>query len=362
MEVSDDTPVLRGRMKALPVLILHSVMCSLVTETTLSLGIKNIIVVTTTDFDTYDVVRCMWALGVSTEVHLDSHYMTQVASNTLQAPVTDKDCSSIHNRTSLWSRVDWTFLYGREPLPRHTMAVLVVGPANWVGTAAVQLDTLMLAPVGGNILGRDLCPSIPLAVRVLLLEDQRDKVLDGKSQCTGVLREARLTDGGRYNLHTVACLQHTQLLHSTPLLSRPSTLKGGVIKIAYMKNTIEIILVRKGESLVLQELLGEMLTTIMKKLNFTIQLNEISGRVDKMSNGSYGGAIGTLQRREADVLMATMSMLPERATVLDYSQWFWLYNLKFYTKVPKFLEDKFLLMQIYTWQVMNSRFLGFYMH
>nr|XP_053640045.1 uncharacterized protein LOC128694087 [Cherax quadricarinatus] len=204
--------------------------------------------------------------------------------------MTDNDSSITQKHTSLWSSIDWSFLYGREPLPRHSMGVLVVGPPHWVCMAAKQLlsrkvfgsmDTLMLAPVDGNILARDLCPSIPLAVHVILLEEPHDK--EGTRRCKGLLREATLADGGSYVLRTVGCLQQGRLLLTTSLLRPVTSLKGGLIKVFYAK--------------VWDEMLEGTLETFMRKLNFTVEVSGNVGAMDKMPNGTFKGAMGLIQRK-----------------------------------------------------------------
>ncbi|XP_042224026.1 ionotropic receptor 25a-like [Homarus americanus] len=302
--------------------------------------------------DVNDVMRGAWIRGVTTEVYLDQQPSTtrakQLATDEIPNPVTT---------SSLWPTIDWTFLYGRQPIHRINMAVLVLGPSDWVLSAALQLlskvvfgmmDTLLLAPVEGVVSSIDLCPNIPMAVRVALLEVPR---VEGRTKiCEGLVREAQLQEGGKYVLRSVGCWRRGRLLLRSSLFPVLTSFKGAVLKVLGVKGFNEIIIIPKGDSIELKGMLGEMLDKFIKKLNFKMDFNEIGGHINKMANGTFGGVLGAIQRREYDILLGSLSMIPVRTEVIDYSEWWWMYNTPFFTKVPKIKEDQFLLFQIYTWQ------------
>ncbi|XP_069179009.1 glutamate receptor ionotropic, delta-1-like [Procambarus clarkii] len=112
----------------------------------------------------------------------------------------------------------------------------------------------------------------------------------------------------------------------------------------------EVVPVTVGGSLTLQGDLGSFLDNIRKNLDFNLTFRYVQGFGFKTANGSFNGAIGVLERREADFGSASLSVLEERAEVLDFSEWFGIHNTRFITKVPTHKDDQFLLFQIYTWQ------------
>ncbi|XP_053632768.2 uncharacterized protein [Cherax quadricarinatus] len=177
MRVLDTAPMLARRpvMETVPMLETRG----LVVATISVLEIKHVVLVSLEGFDVEEVVMGLWKAGVTLEVHLD--YLPPQ-----ELPQADFSSLNIMGKEdkqeTLWMRVNWRFLYGRGPLHRCHMALLVVGPMPWALAAAVQMmsravlgntDTLLLAPVGGSVNCSLLCPHIPLAVRVAVLEVQQ---------------------------------------------------------------------------------------------------------------------------------------------------------------------------------------------
>ncbi|XP_071537574.1 glutamate receptor ionotropic, delta-1-like [Panulirus ornatus] len=324
----------------------------LVLATTSVLEVRHLVVVAPDTFGVEEVLTGMWAEGVTTEAHLVPHDLSPGVSGRPW---------STSNSGSFWGQVNWSFLYGRgSRLQRRHMALLVTGPAPWVLDAAIQMmsrgvlgrwDTLLMAPLGDIVQARDLCPHIPLGVRVALMqlhEQQPSQKEDG--WCRGVVRQAQMEDGGRYVLRSVGCWREGQeLVLREPFLPAVTSLMGATLKTVIVQGFNEVIPEYVGETVVLKGELGQFLNKVRNNVNFTLDLSYVSGFGVK-KNGSFNGAVGVLQRREVDFASASLSVLQERAEVLDFTRWFGMHNTRFLTKMPRLREDHFLLFQIYHWK------------
>ncbi|XP_042243464.1 uncharacterized protein LOC121880375 [Homarus americanus] len=294
----------------------------------------------------------VWEAGMTTEVHHDLHHPTHERSR-------DHEAGEGTLEEARGREVDWSFLYGRGPVHRRYMGVLVLGPVSWALTAATQLmakgvfgdrDTLLVAPVGGVVQEEQLCPHVPLAVRVVVLEVVQHSDQDRGRRCWGTVTEARLEEGGKYSLWSVGCWRGGQLTLGEPLLPPVTSLKGATLSTVIVQGFNEVVPVYKGGSLMLEGELGGYLTKIRNNLDFNLDIHYVQGFGVRASNGSFSGVIGMVQRREVDFAAASLSVLSERAEVLDYCEWFGLHNTRFITKVPSLYDDYFILFQIYSWQ------------
>lgn len=61
----------------------------------------------------------------------------------------------------------------------------------------------------------------------------------------------------------------------------------------------------------------------------------------------------SLSLQEADFTAASLSLLAERAEVVDFGEWFGIHNTRFLTRVSRLLDGNFLLFQIFKWQVIT---------
>ncbi|XP_053648764.1 glutamate receptor ionotropic, delta-1-like isoform X4 [Cherax quadricarinatus] len=281
-----DAPVsMTAWMKSLPNILIHTLHI---------LNATNLIIMSPGDFDT-GVEGSIWEDGITTEIHRHAHLSNTEWTNSSSSvniplgPPTGVAGDDGVSGELFFPSVNWRFLYERVELPRHQTVVLVLGPASWVLHAAPQLasrgvfgpkETVVVAPVSGELSSNHLSSSLPLALRLLLLQE-------------------------------------------TPQANN------------------EITVEEEGGKQVLKGYLGRLLTNIMKKVNF---VPRITARPSTQDN------VDALASRETDVVIMTLSMLPARAEVMEFSEWYWIHNTKFVTKVPGLRDDSFLLFQIYLWQ------------
>lgn len=88
-----------------------------------------------------ELIKEIWSRDMSTEVHFLPHFNhngNNTTSGTTQDDDGSKRCRALASRVVMRS-IKWDFLYGRDLVPRSNMAVLLVGPADWVVAVAVQV-------------------------------------------------------------------------------------------------------------------------------------------------------------------------------------------------------------------------------
>ncbi|XP_069954788.1 glutamate receptor ionotropic, delta-1-like isoform X2 [Cherax quadricarinatus] len=342
-----DAPVsMTAWMKSLPNILIHTLHI---------LNATNLIIMSPGDFDT-GVEGSIWEDGITTEIHRHAHLSNTEWTNSSSSvniplgPPTGVAGDDGVSGELFFPSVNWRFLYERVELPRHQTVVLVLGPASWVLHAAPQLasrgvfgpkETVVVAPVSGELSSNHLSSSLPLALRLLLLQETPQAQAEA-GRCAGLLKAAQLVEGSGPVMRSVGCWYSGRFhLRSHHLLPSIKTLNGASLNVSIPAANNEITVEEEGGKQVLKGYLGRLLTNIMKKVNF---VPRITARPSTQDN------VDALASRETDVVIMTLSMLPARAEVMEFSEWYWIHNTKFVTKVPGLRDDSFLLFQIYLWQ------------
>ncbi|XP_069164967.1 uncharacterized protein [Procambarus clarkii] len=183
----------------------------MVTQVLLLLNATSVIIMTPRDADT-GVVGRVWTAGLSTQI-LRHHHLSPFAAHLSNPVSTNSSDGSDSQGNILFPTVNWRFLHEWVEVPRRETVVLVVGPAKWVTEVTLQLtsrgvfgwrDTLVLAPVGGELKTSSLTPHLPLGLRLLLLQETPEAQVTS-ARCAGLVKAAQVVERRGQVVRSVGC-------------------------------------------------------------------------------------------------------------------------------------------------------------
>ncbi|XP_047480446.1 glutamate receptor 2-like isoform X2 [Penaeus chinensis] len=281
--------------------------------------------------------------------------------------------AKFHNKTAkeerfTWESVNWKFLDGRGPVHKSETATVVLGPATWAVMSAIEVvsrfvlgrwDSLLVVPVGEASDIYELPQHVQLGTRVAVIQQRPRREQDEKQQrCSGTVKEARLVGPRLYALHSVGCWRNGQLSLEPHFLRPINSFMGSTLKAGTLKGIQDVIIKHDGDKVVYDGVLGSFFMHVNANLNISMEFFEHATVGGLEPDGTASGLLGALYTRSADFCAVTLSMIPARAQVIEYSICFLVYAAKFMTKLPQAMEDQFLLFKIFRWQVWCS-ILGF---